>query len=283
MYKSRLTKWGFDTKYKKRGANQPAEPSTKRRTAAIEPRITEIQPTGHRDADLALVRSPRCPPDCSGGCVSPSCIVSDISGQVPTSTKTPSSVSTTSRHKTKIYVRQRQHRDKINRMVTLQDSACIPEQIISLVNIYISSSFVNGLWELDYDGVCISTLSTPEDMGEPESFYESFRSAIVLFNQGSAAEGGQVVRKAFDMVKKMIETGNVRALHFIWNSLVYLVQLRRVEIATILVKHVKAMAETILHPAHPLIRIFELPSQALIWNPSYTKSGNAPQTLSRLV
>ncbi|KAK1856139.1 hypothetical protein CCHR01_01204 [Colletotrichum chrysophilum] len=134
----------------------------------------------------------------------------------------------------------------------------IAERIFSLSQEHIRTSFVFKVWNVDASNACMSVLCTKDDKDLPESSFDLVRSAVLLFQQGSAAEGRHVVSKAFALVKPILRSGNVRALNFFWTSLIFLVQLKYGDIAVALVRHIYEMAQILLGPSHPFSHMFKL-------------------------
>lgn len=134
----------------------------------------------------------------------------------------------------------------------------IAERIFSLAQKHVETSFTYGVWKLDGSNVCTSMTCTKEDVELPEAYFDLVRSAVLLFDQGSRTEGRHFVSKAFALVKPILKSGNVRALNFFWTSLAFLIQSRYTNIAVSLIEYIYKMAETLLHPGHPVVQMFKL-------------------------
>ncbi|KAJ1669642.1 hypothetical protein EV182_008667, partial [Spiromyces aspiralis] len=102
-------------------------------------------------------------------------------------------------------------------------SLSVGERIFSLAQQHTETCFIYGIWKAD-SNACTSLLCTKDEKDLPETYYDLMRSAVLLFKQGSMVEGWHVLSKAFDLVKPILKSVNVRALNSFWTSLILLVQ-----------------------------------------------------------
>ncbi|OAL53591.1 hypothetical protein IQ07DRAFT_313918 [Pyrenochaeta sp. DS3sAY3a] len=137
----------------------------------------------------------------------------------------------------------------------------IPERIFSLAQRHVETSFTYGIWKVDSSNKCVSLECTEEDAELHEAYFDLIRSAVLLFDQGSAPEAGRMVSKAFDLVKPIIKSRNVRALNFFWTSLVFLIQLGHTRMVGMLIWYIFKQAKIWLPYEHPVVQMFKLLSQ----------------------
>ena len=230
QYKTRLTRWGFDRKNKKR--EDPAlRKAQKRRPAAAtsagtaidvhsqaarsnEPGTSHRGSTGHEDI-LQIDRS-------SGPAFARYIAAGLHYGRSATTPRSPL------------------------------------EQILSLIGLYVETSSVYGIWVLDSDNKCISTRCTPEDAGKLGDYHSFLQSAVNNFRSGSCKKARQSLAEAFALVDTMIQSADVDALYYYWDSWIYLIRRGYVDIAVMLIKYATSMADIRLHGFHPIVRMFTL-------------------------
>ena len=110
----------------------------------------------------------------------------------------------------------------------------IPEQIFGLVHSYVSSYLSNKTWVSDESGVYHVKNTTAH--GVHIAFHATCNKAVLLFDQNSNAQARQILSKAFGMVAELLRTEGPQIMKHLWSSLAMFIQNRLVDVALMLRK-----------------------------------------------
>lgn len=250
MYKSRFTKWGFDVKHKKHKTHRV--------------RLSRVIRPVHQRRRAAESEA-----HCEGGLE----LVTKDHAAIARASKTPEPISTQEVSQDLCHQQQRQHGPpnmfdcffqpwvgsrtvSTNTRLPMQfPYNDISENIFYSIHSHIAMSFACKIWTPDENQVCSGAIDAEQETNTLAAFDSSIDSAVRLFEQGTATEAGQAVRKAFALVRSILAAGSVRVLEFSWNSLDQLLSSGHVRIAILLIRHIREMAEASLSASNPIAQM----------------------------
>ena len=263
MYKSRITKWGFDRKYvrSKGGQNGGIGQATRSRRSTAIPMPTCPSPTPALIDTHVFALSPDVP--VSSRNYFPAELnhegdppIQNLSCGRPQKSAALTQVGMYDSSMSRGFSQTGSLQTRICRPPSPLPDFRIPEQIFGLIHSYVPSVFVNRIWVLNETEV-YNAQNQSEDVVSG-AFYHTCRTAVLLFNQNSYVQAQQVLSKAFGMIAKLLKAEEPRTLRRLWNSFAILIQNRLVDVALMLRRYICDMASLVLAPNHPLVRMWKL-------------------------
>lgn len=266
MYKSRITKWGFDKKYvRSKGGKQggirkairprrsTAIPTPTSTVPAPAPVDTHFFPPSTRSSNVPVLSRNHFPAE-------------ENQEEEPATRNLSCGRPQRSAALTQIGIYDSSMSQGLAQTGHLQTHICrqpsplpefrIPEQIFGLVHSYVSSYLSNKTWVYDEYGVYHVKKTTAH--GVHIAFHAACNKAVLLFDQNSNAQAQEILSKAFGMVAELLRTEGPQIMKRLWSSLAMFIQNRLVDVALMLRKFTCDMASVILTPAHPYARLWRL-------------------------
>jgi hypothetical protein len=150
----------------------------------------------------------------------------------------------------------------LTRTLELPESMRLSERLFLLIPTYIAGAVRKGFWALDAGGFLISTTLTDKThSGAAAQFNDNALLALEALDQGRFVEARQAFEKAFAHLPSMIRYDLPGTIN------VYLIVLRNMttegfpELADMLRRHMKDVAEKVLPPQNPASQIYAVMSE----------------------
>ncbi|KAL3425364.1 hypothetical protein PVAG01_02155 [Phlyctema vagabunda] len=107
----------------------------------------------------------------------------------------------------------------VPRSLDLPQNFLLPERLFRSIKKYVQSSFENGTWFHDDDGVCSTIISGPH----PVDMYRYFQTAIEMRNAGRYVKFRRMLSKGFILIKDIIRSRHPRTLIAFLDTLSYMI------------------------------------------------------------
>jgi hypothetical protein len=229
MYKSRITQWGLDKKYKEDEMraivhkNKQRADLGKESVFSIRGRAVE-----HRELERYFKRK--------------HLTIDDVLSQRQKRT-TPEPV---------------QCRTPSPRTIASPDVFAIPERIFRNIHDYYWGSFENETWLISgQDHRCYSSKARGNERHDLQRLYEQIPAACEMFEHGNAQEAGQILISATANLKIILLAEHPLLLRFMFAIVLELDISSRceLEIGLSILKYLSSLGEVVLGREHPVVRI----------------------------
>ena len=139
-----------------------------------------------------------------------------------------------------------------------QDTA-IPEQLFYNINVYLDGSFRSGNWVPDLYGILTSLKAEANTRRHSDQEFRDYTMmAANLVERSLFAEARRVLSLASGVVVDVIRRRDPRSLHILFDTIVSLLGIERVEIVVMFQKYFADLASTLVPVGHPWGEIFRL-------------------------
>ncbi|KAH7356723.1 hypothetical protein BKA65DRAFT_592287 [Rhexocercosporidium sp. MPI-PUGE-AT-0058] len=132
----------------------------------------------------------------------------------------------------------------------------VPEQLFSSIKSYFHGSFDSGTWVADDNGYCFTLNPRARTINHyPADLMTYCFMAVELLNKGSIVEFGRMLSKGFSIIEDLLQAQHPSTLDYFLNVVVFFVDHKKIEIASVLRTYIGQLAIKILPKDHPWYQI----------------------------